>query len=79
MSMEPLRYNTPVVNAAGNPTPFFLRLWENLFRRPIFALASAQNPGRDGDMVIEATSNTTLTIKYRGQDGVVRSATLTLT
>jgi hypothetical protein len=35
-------------------------------------------PTTNGDMVFELTSNTTLTIKVKGTDGTVRSATLTL-
>lgn len=38
-------------------------------------LATPQNIG---DLVIQATSNTSLVFKYRGTDGVVRSSTLTL-
>ena len=36
-------------------------------------------PAMLGDMVFALTSNTTLVIKVRGLDGVVRSTTLTLT
>lgn len=36
-------------------------------------------PTKNGDLVFEFTSNTTLTIRGRGSDGVVRSATITLT
>lgn len=36
-------------------------------------------PTNKGDLVIQATSNTSLTFKYRGSDGTVRSASLTLT
>lgn len=43
------------------------------------ALAASITPPRNGDLAIEATSNTTLTFKLRGTDGTVRSATLTLT
>lgn len=35
-------------------------------------------PSNNGDLVIQATSNTSLTFKYKGSDGVVRSASLTL-
>ena len=35
-------------------------------------------PARIGDMTFQATSNTLLTIKYMGTDGVIRSASLTL-
>lgn len=36
------------------------------------------NPADNGDLVFEATSNTTLTLKLKGTDGVVRSAAITL-
>jgi len=35
-------------------------------------------PNGAGDMVFQLTSNTSLVIKVKGSDGVVRSATLTL-
>lgn len=35
-------------------------------------------PASNGDLVAEATSNTTLTFKFKGSDGVVRSGTVTL-
>jgi hypothetical protein len=35
-------------------------------------------PGANGELVIEATSNTTVTFKLRGSDGTVRSGTITL-
>lgn len=39
---------------------------------------SSIDPGFNGDLVVEATSNTTLTFKYRGSDGVTRAGTITL-
>jgi hypothetical protein len=41
--------------------------------------SASLTPANNGDLAIEATNNTTLTFKYKGSDGVVRSATLTLT
>ena len=41
-------------------------------------VSSSHNPGNVGEMVFEATNNTTLKVKVKGSDGVVRSATLTL-
>ena len=35
-------------------------------------------PALNGDFVVEATSNTTLTFKLKGTDGTVRSGTITL-
>lgn len=43
-----------------------------------FAPGASVTPAKNGDVVIEATNNTTLTFKLKGSDGVVRSATLTL-
>lgn len=35
-------------------------------------------PQEVGDLVIQATSNTSLTFKFRGTDGTVRSGSITL-
>ena len=35
-------------------------------------------PASNGDLVVEATSNTTLTFKLKGTDGTVRTGTITL-
>jgi hypothetical protein len=43
-----------------------------------FTPGSSVTPVDDGDVVFELTSNTTLTIKAKGTDHVVRSATITL-
>lgn len=37
-----------------------------------------QTPATNGELVFELTNNTTITVKAKGSDGVVRSATLTL-
>lgn len=39
---------------------------------------ASTTPGANGELVIEATSNTTLTFRLRGSDGTVRSGTITL-
>jgi hypothetical protein len=39
---------------------------------------ASTTPASNGDYVVEATSNTTLTFKLKGTDGIVRTATLTL-
>ncbi len=43
-----------------------------------FTPGSSVTPVDNGDVVFELTNNTTLTVKAKGSDGVVRSATLTL-
>lgn len=45
-----------------------------LFQRP----AASVTPDENGDLAIQATSNTSLTFKYRGSDGVVRSGSIAL-
>jgi hypothetical protein len=45
---------------------------------PHFVPATSATPLNNGDMCFETTSNTTLTVKFKGSDGVVRSTTLTL-
>jgi hypothetical protein len=42
------------------------------------APSASVTPANNGDLVFEATDNTTLTFKYKGSDGVVRSGTVTL-
>ncbi|GAA5117128.1 hypothetical protein JIN84_17865 [Luteolibacter yonseiensis] len=41
-------------------------------------LSSTVTPGSNGGLVFQATSNTSLTVKYKGNDGVVRSAAIPL-
>lgn len=41
-------------------------------------IGTTVTPANNGDLVIEATSNTSVTIKLKGSDGTVRSVSLTL-
>lgn len=43
-----------------------------------FTPGSSVTPVDNGDVVVEATNNTTLTFKLKGSDGTIRSGTLTL-
>lgn len=45
---------------------------------PVLAPPASASPAANGSLVFELTSNTSLTVKVRGSDGVVRSAVLTL-
>jgi len=45
---------------------------------PEFHIDAGQTPGGNGGIKFELTNNTTLTIKVKGTDGVVRSAAITL-
>lgn len=47
-------------------------------RSIIQSLPASVTPASNGDMVVEATANTTLTFKLKGSDGTVRSGTITL-
>lgn len=47
-------------------------------RQTVQSPAASVTPAVNGEMVVEATSNTTLTFKLKGSDGTVRSGTLTL-
>ena len=75
---EPLQFRDIVVNSDGTPTERFRRLWQTMFRQPVFTLASTQEPPAKGQLVVAATSDTSLTFRYRGADGVVRSGSITL-
>lgn len=44
----------------------------------LFHPRASATPENIGDLVFQATSNTSLTLKLRGSDGVVRSAVLAL-
>ena len=48
------------------------------FGTPIFTPGASFTPTANGELSMEATSNTSVTIKLKGTDGVVRSAVLTL-
>jgi hypothetical protein len=41
-------------------------------------IATTVTPATNGDLVIEQTSDTSITFKMKGSDGTVRSASLTL-
>jgi hypothetical protein len=40
--------------------------------------AVSETPATNGQLTFEATSNTQLRLRYKGSDGTVRSASLTL-
>ena len=81
MAREPLRYNTPVVDAEGRPTDYLTRLWQDLLGRvgPVIRPQAVQDPQTNGDLTITADNDTTLTFRYKGSDGVTRTGSITLT
>lgn len=68
---------TAFVQDVGALTLFDGAGWRDLSTlkfRPIASIA----PSMNGELVIEATSDTSLTFKFKGSDGIVRSGALTL-
>ena len=45
---------------------------------PVLLPAASATPANNGELVFERTSNTSLTLRLKGTDGVVRSVALTL-
>jgi hypothetical protein len=81
MAREPLRYTTPIVDAGGLPSNYLLRLWQGLLgsEGPVIRPQAVQDPQTNGDLTITADSDTTLTFRYKGSDGVIRTGSITLT
>lgn len=79
-TIQPPTLRTSFVDASGalmlTSLQFLQKVYVaiNLLLRP----SASINPANNGELVVEATSNTTLTFKYMGDDGVVRSGTVTL-
>ena len=52
---------------------------ETTFAKDVVQTPSATvTPANNGELMVEATNDTTLTFKYKGSDGTVRSGTITL-
>jgi hypothetical protein len=78
----------PVMLAEGNIVPLTDNTrdlgnasfrWSGIFGYDLYLHPSASNtPANNGDMTIQATSNTSLTFKLKGSDGTVRSGSITL-
>jgi len=66
--------NTYDIGASGASRPRNVYVGSNVISRPSASITPANN----SELVVEATSNTTLTFKLKGTDGTVRTATLTL-
>lgn len=73
-------YDVASGSAADNDSLYFnasTQVWESR-RSDTVALTASADPTADSSMTFELTSNTSLTVKVKGTDGVVRSAVLTL-
>jgi hypothetical protein len=66
--------NSYDIGASGANRPRNVYVGSNVISRPSASITPANN----SELVVEATSNTTLTFKLKGTDGTVRTATLTL-
>lgn len=70
-----------LVGQLPNQTPAAQQLGRMAYQDPEAVVLEPQasaNPLRPGSMVFQLTSDTSLTVKVMGSDGVVRSASLTL-
>lgn len=70
-----------LIGTAANQVPVNGMLGRLAFQNPdtfVFEPPATVNPARVGSMVFQLTSNTILTVKVMGSDGVIRSAALTL-
>lgn len=70
--------NWPVVDKFMTDTGKFMTDTSALIKDPVLTPPAENDPVAAGDMVFELTSDTTLTIKVKGSDDVVRSAAITL-
>lgn len=61
-----------------SPRKYDIRALLLAMAQGLFAPLASVTPAQNGDLVVEKTSNTTLTFRLRGSDGVVRSGTITL-
>ena len=70
-----------LTGSGANQAPLNALLGRCAYQDPAALVLEPQasvTPAEPGDMVFQLTSNTSLTIKVKGLDGVVRSASLTL-
>lgn len=70
-----------LIGTGANQVPTNNMLGAMAYQSPdglVISPAATAVPPTAGDMVFQLTSNTSLVIKVKGSDGVVRSTTLTL-
>lgn len=87
--VQPPSRRTPFVYPNGHlmetALQFLQQMWVAVTEKlvpidsPTFRPGASVAPEDNGDLVVEATDNTTLTFKFKGSDGVVRSGAVTLT
>lgn len=64
--------------SAGAQLGFASFGWNGYFNQFTLLAQASVTPANNGEMMIQLTSNTSLTFKVKGSDGTVRSASLTL-
>jgi hypothetical protein len=71
--------NTCAAGSSSLVTRLALGATGATFSVPVIQVLSASvTPANNGELMVQATSNTSLTFKYKGADGTVRSASLAL-
>ena len=78
LQVAPAGAGGSVLNALVDVAEFASDLSARLFGNLTWKPAASVSPASNGELTVEATSNTTLTFKLKGSDGTVRSGTLTL-
>lgn len=67
------------IGSGANQIPTNGLLGKNAFVDNALIIAEAQTPTEPGRVVFELASDTSLLVKVKGSDGVVRTATIALT
>lgn len=67
------------IGSGADQVPTNALLGKNAFVNNAIIIAEDQTPTEPGRVVFELASDTSLLVKVRGSDGVVRSATIALT
>jgi hypothetical protein len=75
-----LQSSTELTEDGTPPSYYFQKIWQSTMKllQGLIRPALTATPIDNGDLVFEFTTNTTLKIKVKGYDGVVRSVSLTL-
>jgi hypothetical protein len=77
-STEVMRITTGgklLIGTSTDDTINLLQVNGSIVQKPL----SSVTPANNGELVFEATNNTTITVKYKGSDGTVRTGTIALT
>lgn len=80
LRLPSLQRKDKIVEEDGTPAFSFHQFWQTLIKRVnLLTFPSTEvEPNNVGEMSFELTSDTSLTVKVKGSDGIVRSNVLTL-